>query len=222
MPELYAPIRVMIADDHQIFREGVFGLFKKQEYIDIVGQAGNGRELLELAEKLNPDVVLTDIKMPVMDGIEATAVLKRKQPDVKVIALSMFNDDHLVLDMIEAGAKGYLLKNAHKNDILEAIKAVYNHDMYYCKETSDKLIQLMAKSKSKIWEDHDKPAVFNHKEKEVIRYICMGLSNKEISDDLHLSVRTIEGYRNRIYEKMKVKNTAGIVVYAIRHGIYEV
>lgn len=166
MKNLYSPIRVLIADDHQIFREGVFGLFKKQEHIDIIGQACNGRELLELAETMKPDVVLTDIKMPVMDGIEATAVLKRKQPDVKVIALSMFNDDHLVLDMIEAGAKGYLLKNAHKNDILEAIAAVYNKDMYYCKETSDKLIQLMAKSKDKIWEEHDKPAEFTHKEKK--------------------------------------------------------
>lgn len=220
MPTPGRPIKVMIADDHQIFREGFFTLFKKRDDINIVGQAENGKELLELVPVLKPHVVFMDIKMPVMDGIEATAALKKKHPGVKVIALSMFNDDNLILDMMEAGASGYLLKNTHKTEIANAIFAVYNNEMYYCKETSDKLIRLLSKSPVPVAEE-PKGAVFTAKELDIIIQICRERSNKEMSDALYLSVRTIEGHRNKIYEKMKVRNTAGIVVYAIKHGIYK-
>jgi len=215
------PITVMIADDHQIFREGFFTLFKKRDDIKIVGQAGDGKELLERSLTLKPDVVFMDIKMPTMDGIEATAALKQKLPNTKVIALSMFNDDNLVLDMMEAGAKGYLLKNTHKTEIANAIYSVCNGEMYYCKETSDKLIRLLSKSQTHD-SDSDKKSLFTPKEIEIIIKICQGDSNKEISDSLHLSIRTIEGYRNKIHEKMKVRNTAGIVVYAIKNGLYQI
>ncbi len=219
MKLLETPIRIVLADDHEIFRDGFAGLLKKQTDIILVGQAENGEQLIRVAEKMNPDVILTDIKMPLMDGIEATKLLSEKFPDVKIIALSMFNDDHLVFDMIEAGAKGYLLKNAHKSDIIEAIKAVYDDQMYYCKETSDKLINMMARAKHKGHEEE--VAFFSEKEKEIIYMICKELSNKEMSAHLHLSVRTVEGYRNRIQAKMKVKNAAGIVIYSIRHKLFE-
>ena len=209
----------MIVDDHQIFREGFFTLFKKRDDVKIVGEAENGKELLKLAPTLKPDVVFMDIKMPEMDGIEATAALKKKLPGVKVIALSMFNDDNLILDMMEAGADGYLLKNTHKTEIADAIFAVYNNETYYCRETSDKLIRLLSKNPATPAEKNT--AVFTAKETEIIIQICRERSNKEMSDALYLSVRTIEGHRNRIYEKMKVRNTAGIVIYAIRHGIYK-
>ncbi len=215
------PIRIVVADDHEIFRDGFAGMLKKQTDIALVGQAENGRELLAVAEKLMPDVVLTDIKMPVMDGIEATQQLLKKFPEMKVIALSMFNDDHYVLDMMEAGAKGYLLKNAHKKEIIEAINTVNKDELYYCKDTSLKLIHLMA---DRSFHDRNEEPVpdFSYREKEVIKLICKEASNKEMSAALHLSVRTIEGYRKRIQEKMKVKNAVGIVIYAVRHRIIEI
>jgi DNA-binding NarL/FixJ family response regulator len=221
MKSAYSPIRIVLADDHEIFRDGFAVLLKKQNEILLVGEASDGKELLRVTEKLEPDVILTDIKMPVMDGIEATRILSERFPHIYVIALSMFNDDNLVLDMMEAGARGYLLKNAHKNEIIEAIKTVHNHEMYYCKQTSNKLIHLLAKSNSGLTKQSLRPK-FTAKETEVILLICREFSNTDISTKLCLSIRTIEGYRKKIQEKMKVKNTAGIVVYAIKNGIYKV
>ncbi len=221
MKSSYTPIRIVLADDHEIFRDGFMGLLKKQQEIVLIGEASNGEELVKITEKLVPDVVLTDIRMPKMDGIAATKVLTGRFPHINVIALSMFNDDNLIIDMMEAGAKGYLLKNAHKFEIIEAIKTVYNQETYYCKQTSDKLIQMMAKSRFNPAKEASK-ATFTEKEMEVITLICKQFSNKEISQQLFLSVRTIEGYRKKVQEKMKVKNTAGIVVYAIQNKLYTI
>ena len=219
--KLYNTIRVIIADDHEIFREGFNSMLKKQKEIELIGEAEDGKELLELAEALQPDVIVTDIKMPSVDGIEATRTLAEKNPDVRVIALTMFDDDDLIIDMLEAGAKGYLIKNAHKDEIMEAIKTVYNEEPYYCNHTTLKLAQLIAKSKFNPHKKNVRPH-FTPKETEVIIWVCRGLSNKEIAAQLELSVRTIEGHREKIHEKMDVNNTAGIVVYAIRHGIYKI
>jgi len=221
MKSLYTPIKIILADDHEIFRDGFAGLLKKQDEIQLIGEASDGRELIALTGKLKPDVILTDIRMPNMDGIEATKILTHKFPHIYVIALSMFNDDNLVIDMMEAGAKGYLLKNAHKTEIIEAIKAVHKQEMYYCKQTSNKLIQLLAKSKSGSYKESLRPK-FSGKEVEVISLICQQCSNVEISKKLCLSIRTIEGYRKKIQEKMMVRNTAGIVVYAIKNGVYKI
>jgi len=221
MKSLYTPIKIILADDHEIFRDGFAGLLKKQDEIQLIGEASDGRELIALTGKLKPDVILTDIRMPNMDGIEATKILTHKFPHIYVIALSMFNDDNLVIDMMEAGARGYLLKNAHKSEIIEAIKAVHKQEMYYCKQTSNKLIQLLARSKTGSYKESLRPK-FSGKEVEVISLICQQCSNVEISKQLCLSIRTIEGYRKKIQEKMMVRNTAGIVVYAIKNGIYKI
>jgi len=220
MKSTYAPIRIVLADDHEIFRDGFNGLLKKQDEIKLIGEASNGQELVNITGKLLPDVVLTDIRMPVMDGIEATKIITERHPQIFVIALSMFNDDNLVIDMMEAGAKGYLLKNAHKSEIIDAIKTVNRQEIYYCKQTSDKLIKMMANSRFNPYKDKLGQS-FTDKEIEVIKLICQQYSNKEMSEHLHFSVRTIEGYRTRIQEKMQVKNSAGIVVYAIKNNIYQ-
>ena len=213
-------IRVVIADDHEIFREGLDVLFKKQNDIELVGEAVNGKQLIEITERLLPDIVLTDIKMPVMDGIQATKIITEKFPQVGVIALSMFEDENLIVDMLEAGARGYLIKNAHKHEVIASIKAVHNQESYFCNYTSMKLAKLIGRSRFNLLKDPMR-LEFSEKEKEVIQLICEEFSNKEISSKLHLSIRTIEGYREKILEKMKVKNSAGIVVYAIKHGIYK-
>jgi two-component system, NarL family, response regulator NreC len=215
------PIRIVLADDHEIFRDGFNVMLKKQDDIRLVGEAANGMELIQVTEKLLPDIIITDIKMPGIDGIEATKILSKRFPQVNIIALSMFDDDNLIIDMLEAGAKGYLLKSSHKNEIIDAIKAVYKHDTYYCKSTSTKLVHMIAQSRFDPSKEVQKPQ-FSAKEIEVIRLICQEASNKEMASKLFLSIRTIEGYREKIQEKIKAKNSAGIVVYAIKTGIYKI
>ena len=144
---MYSPIRVIIADDHEIFREGLQGLIKKQPDMELVGEAENGKLLLQITGELLPDVVLTDIKMPLVDGIQATQIISEKFPQVSVIALSMFDDENLIVDMLEAGAKGYLIKNAHKHEIIAAIKTVYNQEYYFCNHSTMKLAKLIGKSR---------------------------------------------------------------------------
>ena len=217
----YAPIRIVLADDHEIFRDGFGIMMKKQNHIKLVGEAADGIELIEVTERLLPDVIITDIKMPRLDGIEATKIITERFPAINVISFSMFDDDNLIIDMLEAGAKGYLLKSAHKNEIIEAVKAVYKHETYYCKSTSAKLMQMIAQSRFNPYKQNKKPE-FNPKEIEVIRLICQEASNKEIANKLFLSVRTIEGYREKIQERIKAKNSAGIVIYAIKTGIYKI
>jgi DNA-binding NarL/FixJ family response regulator len=219
--KLYAPIRIILADDHEMFREDFKTLIKKQPEFELVAEAEDGAELVKLSAQLQPDVVLTDIKMPNMNGVEATRRILRSQPHVFVIALTMFDEEHLIVDMLESGARGYLLKNAHKTEVFEAIKTVFKGDTYYCRHTSDKLTQMIARSRYNPAKENERP-VFNPREVEVIRLICSQCSNKEIAEKLSLSVRTIEGHRERIQEKMKVRNGAGIAVYAIKNGIYQI
>jgi DNA-binding NarL/FixJ family response regulator len=211
-------IRVVIADDHEIFRDGLSLMLSKQKNIELVGQAENGRQLVDLVAALKPDIILTDIKMPVMDGVEAARWVIQKSPDTKIIALSMFDEENLIVDMLESGAKGYLLKNADKQEILEAISTVHENNTYYCRLTSARLASMIVKSK---FSDNKKtkPAEFNERELEIIRYICQQNTAQQIADKLFLSKRTVEGYRTRILEKMNVKNTAGVVIYALKHQL---
>ena len=192
-----SPIRIVLADDHEIFRDGFKAMLKKQTDIKLIGEAADGMELIEITERLKPDIVMTDIKMPKLDGVQATRIIKKKMPEIQVIALSMFDDDNLIVDMIEAGAKGYLLKNTTKSEVIEAIKTVYGDNLYYCKATSNKLIQMMAESKYNPYREAVKPE-FNNRELEIIELICQQATSKEIATKLFLSIRTIEGYRKNI------------------------
>lgn len=219
--KLYAPIRVLLADDHEVYRDGFNVMLKKNADIELIGEAENGQELIEMTGQLKPDVVITDIKMPVMDGVDATRALAEKYPHIGVIAISMYDDDNLIVDMLEAGAKGYLLKNAYKDEIFEAIKTVHEQKTYYCHHTSAKLAKMIAKSNFNPYKKIPK-IEFSEKETEIIRLICQEFSNKDIAGRLFLSVRTIEGYRDAILKKMDVRNTAGIVVYAIKNGIFKI
>jgi len=217
---LHGNIKVIIADDHEIFRDGLRIMLQKQQDINLVAEAGDGRELIDQVEQWVPDIVISDVKMPRMDGVTAARYLARHYPQVGIIALTMFDEEDLIIDMLEAGAKGYLLKNADKHEIVEAVKSVYNQEPYYCRHTSNKLAQMVAKSKFNPYKQHTKPE-FNERESEIITDICNGLTSKQIAEKIFLSVRTVEGIRMKIMEKMEVKNTAGIIIYAIKHGLYK-
>jgi DNA-binding NarL/FixJ family response regulator len=212
-------IKVLIADDHEIYRDGLKMMLKKQQDIEWVGEANNGEEAIRLAEELHPEVVMMDIIMPVKDGIQATRYLNHHFPEIKVIALSMFNDDNLVVDMLEAGAKGYLLKNADKKEILEAVKSVHRSVPYYCRSASAKLAQLIGRSQFNPFKA-DAQTILTAREIEIIKLICQELTNKQIGERLYISSRTVEGHRLKIQEKINVKSVTGIVIYAIKHGIW--
>lgn len=211
-------IRLAVADDHEIFLDGLALMLSRQENIILVGQAADGRELLELVEKEEPDVIMTDIKMPRMDGIAATRELLRRNPDARIIALSMFDEEDQIVEMLEAGAKGYLLKNADKQEILDAIAHVYEDKVYYCKSTSAKLAGMIARSKFNPHKPRE-VVTFTDREQEIIRLICQQLTAQQIGDRIFLSKRTVEGYRTRILEKMNVRNTAGVVMYALKNHL---
>ncbi|MDX1938832.1 MAG: response regulator transcription factor [Flavihumibacter sp.] len=213
-------IKIIIADDHEMFRDGFRLMLSKKTEIELVAEAENGRELLELVGRHHPDIVVTDIKMPIMDGIAATQKILEENPNIGVIGLSMFDEDDLIIDMLEAGAKGYLLKNSGKEQISEAIKTVYSGDPYYCKNTSRKLTGMIAKSKFNPYLKKPK-VVFSEREKEIIKMICLEMSNKEIADKIFLSVRTVEGHRLNILEKMGVKNSVGMVIYALKNSLID-
>jgi len=213
------PLRVVLADDHEIFRNGFKILFEKQDDIELVAEAENGKELLEITTLHLPDVVITDIQMPVMDGIEACRKLHEGFPDIPVIALSTFNDDSYIIDMLEAGAKGYVLKNTNRNELIQAVKSVYEGNNYYCTATSRKLTKLVAGSRNSTFKEK---VMFTEREIEIIKLICTQSSNKEIASALNISTRTVESHRERIQEKIGSRNTTGIAIYAIKHKICEI
>lgn len=211
-------INLIIADDHEIYRDGLSLMLSRQEGLSLVGQAENGKELIELVDELHPDLVITDIKMPFLDGIKATRMLLEKYPDLKIIALSMFDEENLIVEMLEAGAKGYLLKNADKKEILEAITTVYEDNIFYCRHTSAKLASMIVKSRFDPLKKKQE-LVFTDREKEIIKLICRQFTAQQIGNQLFLSKRTVEGYRTRIMEKMDVRNTAGVVIFALRNNL---
>jgi DNA-binding NarL/FixJ family response regulator len=217
-----APIKIILADDHEIFRDGFKAMLKKQPSVELIGEASDGEELVELTRKLKPDVVVTDIKMPKMDGLQAAKILSEEFPGMGIVALSMIDEENLIVDMMEAGAKGYLLKNAHKNEIIEAIKAVDEGHIYYCDGTSAKLSRMIAESNKIPFGKKTSRPELTQKEIDVVLLICQEKTNKEIADRLNLSIRTIEGYRDRIFEKIGARNSAGVVIYAIRNKIYTI
>ncbi len=221
MSKTSAYIKLILADDHQFFCDGVAMMLNSQPEFEVLAQASNGKELLDLADQFKPDIIITDITMPIMGGIEAARQIVKKYPDSGIIALSMFDENHLIVEMLESGARGYLLKNAEKSEIIDAVKTVYKQQPYYCKRTTVKLASMIASSTFNPYRTSLKPE-FTEREIEVIQLICQELTNKEIADKLYLSARTVEGHRQKILEKMDVKNTVGLVIYAIRIGLFKV
>lgn len=218
MNNRYLKIRTLIADDHEMVREGLQIMMGKMNEIEIVGEASNGEELLQRTRELLPDVILVDIKMPKLNGIEATRAIKKEFPHIGIIALSSFDEESMILEMLNAGAKGYLLKNAARQELLCAIEAAHRGEPYYCMDINLKLAQVVARGGFS--RQAKTGPIFTARELQVIEGICEGLSSKQIASTLNLRTRTIERYREVIMEKMEVSNAAGVVLYAVKNGIY--
>jgi DNA-binding NarL/FixJ family response regulator len=211
-------ITVVIADDHTFFREGLSKVLQANKKIKVLAQATNGLELIEFAKQYTPDVLIVDIAMPLLDGIKAVKEITRLGIRSKVIALSMHTEDSIILQMLDAGAMGFLDKNTSKKEMYEAIDSVLVHNsVYFPESTNAYMMELLASSSYKPYPQ--KGVVFTPREQEVIQMICKDFTTKEIGVKLDLSPRTIDTHRVRIMEKMNVKSVAGLVAYAYSKGI---
>jgi DNA-binding NarL/FixJ family response regulator len=218
---IYNEVKIIIADDHDIFLDGLISIFEKEKLFAVIDKANNGLELLECLKTHEPDIILIDIQMPKMNGIEATKVIKEQYPHIGILALSFRDDDDSLIEMIEAGANGYLIKSAKKNEIIEGISAVYNGSNFFCKNMNLKLVEL---AKKHTFDRHKRSfkVSFTEKELKIIEYTCLEFSAQEIVDKLGGSKRTIENQKLKIQEKMNVRTTAGIVLYAIKNKLVQI
>ncbi|MEC5144520.1 response regulator transcription factor [Chitinophaga sp. 212800010-3] len=217
-----AHIKVAIADDHKIFRSGVINTLIPYENISFVFEADDGLHLLQHMEKQVPDVILMDLKMPNMDGIEATVKVKEKYPDVKIIILTMYEDDNFIVHLVENGANAYLLKNAEPEEIYEAICTTFEKGFYFNENVNLALLKkVLHKNKQQFKPTLKNEIHLNEREQEVLKLICSELTTQEISEQIFLSPRTVEGIRQKLLEKINVKNSVGLVLYAFRNGIIE-
>jgi DNA-binding NarL/FixJ family response regulator len=216
-------IRLIVADDHEIFRDGIITMLNKFEDIEVIAEASSGEQLVQLAEKYLPDVILADIKLRGMNGIEATRIITQKIPAIAIIALSMLDNSYVIADMMDAGANGYLLKDAPKDKIIEGIRAVSKNKEYFCSGASQKLKAALAFNCSGTGDSAKKSIKnlrFSQKEKDIIRLTCDGLSAEAISKKIFLSSKTIENYRARLIQKTGCKNIAGFVFFISQNNLY--
>jgi DNA-binding NarL/FixJ family response regulator len=216
------PINLAIADDHKIFRNGLKAMLEDCPDFKLLIEASNGKELIGQLATHTPDVILMDIKMPEMDGMQTTTHIHQHFKQIKVLALSMHNEDKYIVDMMKAGASGYLLKNAEPEEIIEAISTVHHKGFYFNEHLSVTLIKQLVGPGSYADAAGQQQVDLNDREIEVLRLVCQEHSNQEIGDKIFLSVRTVEGYRARLFEKTGSKNLVGLVIFAIKKGIISV
>jgi DNA-binding NarL/FixJ family response regulator len=210
-------MKVLIVDDHQIIREGLRSLLEKEPGITIVGEAENGGDALRLVRELSPDVILMDVSMPNFNGIDATAQVKAEFPSVKIIALSMHDDRRFVLNMIKAGASGYILKDNSFKDLSKAIQVVMVNKIYLSDEIADFVVKEHVASSAPI---ESSAALFlTERERETLQLIAEGKTSGQISKILHISPKTVEAHRTSITSKLNIKGITELTKYAIREGL---
>lgn len=210
-------IKVLIVDDHKIMREGLRFLLKDKANISVVGEAENGREAISMVSRLKPDIVIMDIAMPDLNGMEATKMIINDNPDTRVIALSSHSGKEFVTGMFKAGASGYLLKDCAFDELFDAVKAVHAKHTYLSREISDVLVrEYVTNIHTAIQET---PEELSIREKEVLQLIAEGNSTKEIADRLFISVKTVESHRKKIMQKLNMFTVSELTKYAIRSGL---
>jgi DNA-binding NarL/FixJ family response regulator len=213
-------IRVFIVDDHKIFRDGLKLLLSTIKNVKVTGEAPNGQIFLTMLSHDKPDIVFMDINMKEMDGIEAAQKALEIHPDLKIIVLTTFEDEEYFNRMTDLGVRGYLLKNSLKEDFENAINKVIQGFSYYSDELIVKLSKKIAQERVSTVKQHEE-IVFTDEEKVLLKYICQGLTNKQIADILHLSNRTIEAHRARLLDKTDTRNSVALAVYAIANKLIE-
>lgn len=215
-------IRVLIVDDHQLMIEGLKVLLEDEESISKVYGANSSDMAFVLLEKYEIDVVLMDVNMPKVTGIEVTELIKEKFPNIKVVALTMHDDISIITKMIKAGASGYLLKRTQMNEVLEAIKTVYYNKKYLSNNTQKIIMDNLMSADELLNEDKDEKPILSARELEVLKLIAQEYTNEEIGEKLFISERTVEAHRRNIFIKTKTKSIVGLMKYAIINGLITV
>ena len=210
-------IRILIADDHAVVREGTRRILEQEPDMEVVGEAGDGEEAVNLATSLKPDVVIMDISMPKMDGIEATRLIKAACPSITVLALSAYDDDQFVFSLLEAGAAGYLLKSVRSRELVDAIRAVYSGESVLHPSIARKVLNRFVSASGKP-EGKEISGMLSDREMEVLKLAAKGLSNQDIAEKLCLSIRTVQGHLGHIFNKLQVGSRTEAVVRALKEG----
>ncbi len=213
-------IKVAIADDHKIFRKGVILSLRLYSNIKFVLEANDGNELLENIAEASPDVVLMDLRMPGKDGIEATKIISKQYPQIKVLVLTMYEDERFVYHMMENGANGYLLKNSEPSEIRRAIMEVQEKG-YYLNNFVNRILLKKSHARQKVVPSLNSEITLSDKEKDVLRFICMEFTAAEIAKKMEISPRTVEAIKDRLMERFGSKNTAGLVFFAVKNNLIE-
>jgi DNA-binding NarL/FixJ family response regulator len=208
-------IRILLADDHAVVRQGFKMILQAQPDMEIVGEAGNGREAIELAEKFKPDVVVMDVAMPELNGIEATRRVTNAAPHTRVIALSMHKDSVYVREVLRAGARGYLLKDSGSDDLVSAVRAIARGEGYLSPAVSDAVLDDYRRHVTNPID------LLTSREREVLQMLAEGKTNKEIAGILDLSVYTVDAHRGRIMEKLNLHSINELVRFAVRNGLID-
>jgi len=211
------PISVCIVDDHTLFRNGLRLLLNASSEVQVIAEAGNGQEYLRLLQETVPDVTLMDIEMPEMNGIETAAEAVKLFPELRIITLSMYGEEEYYVKMIDAGARGFILKNSDINEVINAIKAVYEGGTYFSQDLLLNVVKNIRSGKLPATADTH----LSEREIEILQKICQGYSNQEIADQLNISKRTVDKHRSNLLEKTGSKNTANLVIYALKHKLVE-
>ncbi|SDD37015.1 response regulator transcription factor [Niabella drilacis] len=214
------PVSIAIVDDHAMLRKGLANILNEENDFSVILEADNGRRFIELLEreKLQPDVVLLDVHMPEMNGYETALWIEQNLPLAKVLVLSMNDDEEMVIKMLRCGAKGYILKDADPPELYRAIRDINANGYHLSRLVTGKLLFTMNRSK----EQPANPAKLSAREKEFLVFCCSDLTYKEIADRMFVSARTIDGYRDSLFEKLEQKSRVGLVLYAIRHDYFRV
>jgi DNA-binding NarL/FixJ family response regulator len=213
-------IKVAIADDHKIFRKGVILSLRTYPNIKFVQEAENGDELLAGLDESQPDIVLMDLRMPQKDGIETTKLISKQYPNIKVLVLTMYEDERFVSHLMENGANGYLLKSADPSEIKKAIMEVMSRG-YYLNNFVNRVLLKKSHARAKTIPSLNSEVVLNDKEREVIRLLCMEYTAQEIAQKMEISPRTVEAIKDRLMERFGTKNTAGLVFFAVKNNLID-
>lgn len=212
--------KIIIADDHQLVAEGLKAIVEQNENNQVISMASNGAELLKQLEIVQPDLILLDIDMPVMNGMEALPLIKKKYPEVKVIVLTMHEEKSLVKKFTSLGAQGFVVKSTDQDELLMAINRVIYGGQYFSSSlTLNMIAQGMSPATNSDFDD--KKAILTDREVEILKLIAAGMSNKEIGEKLFISHRTVDTHRTNLMKKLEVNNIAGLIRYAIKHGFVE-
>ena len=211
-------IKVLLVEDHTIVRKGIIALLEKDFAIEIIGEAENGMDAVKKAEELAPDIMVLDISLPLLNGLEVTRQVSKRFPQIKILILSMHDTEEFVFELLNAGAQGYVIKKAAPQELISAIDIVYHGKSYFSPAISKIILSRLQRNPDSV-SDSNLQELLTEREREVLQLVAEGRSNREIADLLHISIKTIESHRSNIMDKLDLHNVADLIKYALRKGI---